>query len=94
MLVSGKNPRGKKPHPWGVSGSVTVRLGIGLDLGSGSFFPGGFFPRTTNASPDKKYSEVGWKFRQVVLPILSVQVLQFYGDALIVLINTDFERKW
>ena len=47
MLVSGKNPRGKKPHPWGVSGRVTVRLGIGLDLGSGSFFPGGFFPTSS-----------------------------------------------
>ena len=43
ILVSGKNPSGKKP-PWGVSGRIRVRLGIGLGLESGDlFFSGRFF---------------------------------------------------
>ena len=36
----------EKSSPWGVRGRVMVRLGIGLGLRSGGFFPGRFFLRT------------------------------------------------
>ena len=46
LRVSGIKPP-EKSLPWGVRGRVRVRLGIGLSLESGGFFPrGDFFPRT------------------------------------------------
>ena len=50
----------EKSHLYGVRDRVRVRLEIWLGLGSGGFFPGGFFPRTAGGVL-KNFANFTWK---------------------------------